>query len=93
MTHPNIIKADIEDAADRTSRDASPSDMADVLIPSDGEYGIVPLRRSRGHYSPIPIPGGWSHDPWGFPVRTVKDLKRDAKRFADADALGVIMSR
>lgn len=91
MTHPNLIKADIEDLADRKPRDASSSSLADALIPADG-YGLVPLQCSRGHYSPIPIPGGWSREPWDFPARTVKDLKRDAKRFAEADAIGVIMS-
>lgn len=89
MTHVNLIREDVENAAYRVERDASTSDLARAVACDDAR--VVPLRSRRGHYEAIPISGGWSSDPWDFGARNAKDLKRDAERFRHADAVGVIL--
>lgn len=83
---PQLIRA-IEDAT--ADLPDEPLQMARAIACQ--EVGVVPLRRSRGHYEVIGISGGWAQDPWHHPARNAKDLKRDASRYADADAVGVIL--
>ncbi|HWA23176.1 MAG TPA: hypothetical protein VG735_12330 [Caulobacterales bacterium] len=84
---PRALAIGVEMCAATLPDDASPMDTAIAL--ACPEVGCVPLRRSADGHGFEPVPMHSRSDAWAKASHCARDVKQDAERWAQADAVGV----